>query len=77
MPMLGYDKWERFEDAIERAIASMVAQGHDPDVEASRLREPSGRTNQMRIDFRLSRFGSYLVAMNGDPRKPEVAAAQA
>lgn len=28
-------------------------------------------------NFNLSRFGAYLVAMNGDPNKPEVAAAQA
>lgn len=76
MPLLGYDKWERFADAVERAIVSMAAQGHFVDQEASRLREPSGRTNQMREDFHLSRFACYLVAMNGDPRKPEVAAAQ-
>lgn len=77
MPLLGYDKWERFDGAVERAAASLTAQGHDADWEASRLREPSGQTNQMREDYHLSRFASYLVAMNGDPRKPEVAAAQA
>lgn len=27
-------------------------------------------------DVFLTRFAAYLVAMNGDPRKPEVAAAQ-
>lgn len=27
-------------------------------------------------DWHLSRFAAYLVAMNGDPRKPEIAAAQ-
>ncbi|WP_054372453.1 phage antirepressor KilAC domain-containing protein [Rhodococcus rhodochrous] len=75
MPLLGYDKWERFEDAIDRAIASMVAQGHSADTNASRLREPIAKT--YRINFHLSRFACYLIAMNGDPRKPEVAAAQA
>ena len=77
MPLMGYDKWERFAGSVERAIVSMQAQGYDPDIEASRRREASGRTNQQREDFRLTRFASYLVAMNGDPRKPEVAAAQA
>jgi hypothetical protein len=28
-------------------------------------------------DYHLSRFACYLIAQNGDPRKPEVVAAQA
>lgn len=77
MPLMGYDKWERFAGAVDRARTSIEVQGMDPEVEASRLREPSGKTNQLRDDYHLSRFAAYLVAMNGDPRKPEVAAAQA
>lgn len=77
MPLLGYDKWERFAGAIDRARLSLEAQGMDPDAEASRLREAFGKTNQIGENFHLSRFACYLVAMNGDPRKPEVAAAQA
>lgn len=74
MRPLGYEKWERFQEAIARASAASVNLGYDPDQQFSRSRE----TGQFgaRVDFRLTRFGAYLVAMNCDPRKPEVAAAQ-
>lgn len=75
MPLLGYTKWERFEDAVDRARISMGWSGDDPDLNASRLREASGKTE--RVNYRLTRFGCYVVAMNGDVRKQEIAAAQA
>lgn len=74
MTPLGYQRWEDFRNAVERARAAAVNAGHDPDAHASESPEPSGRTTRM--NYRLTRFGAYLVAMNGDPRKPEIAAAQ-
>lgn len=76
MPLLGYTKWSRFEDAIQRARHAATNSGLDADAEASRLREAFGPTNQAGINYRLTRYGAYLVAMNGDPRKAEIAAAQ-
>ena len=76
MPLLGYDKWERFADAIERAAYAIRNVGMDPNTQASRLREPSGATRQLREDVHLTRYGAYMVAMNGDARKPAISAAQ-
>ena len=74
MPLLDYEKWERFSDTIERARAAIANSGLDADANASRLREPIAKTT--REDFHLTRYACYVVAMNGDPRKPAVAAAQ-
>lgn len=80
MPLLGYTKWERFEDSIGRARVSMFSAGEHADKHASRLREhvaTSGNApDRERVNYRLSRYGCYMVAMNGDVRKGEIAAAQ-
>lgn len=76
MTPLGYTKWERFESAIDRARLAATNSGEDADQAISRLREVVPQGGAVRTDYRLSRYGAYLVAMNGDPRKPEIAAAQ-
>lgn len=80
MPVMGYVKWDKFEDAITRARIAARNSGYDPDQHASRLREPvptrGNSPDAFRINYRLTRFGAYLVAMNGDPRKEEIALAQ-
>lgn len=80
MPLLGYLRWERFVDSIERARTAIGNSGQTADLHASRLRETvvtSGNLpNALRLNYKLTRYGAYMVAMNGDPRKPEVAAAQ-
>lgn len=78
-PLLGYNKWERFEVAIQRAMiaceqAGQTVQDHFP-ASSKMVKLGSGSQRQLR-DYFLSRFACYLVAMNGDPRKPEIAVAQ-
>jgi len=75
MPVLGYRQWRQFNDAILRAIASCKNVGNDCDKHFLRsIAKSSG--GRPREDFRLSRYGAYLTAMNGDSRKAEIAAAQ-
>lgn len=74
MPLLGYDRWDHVPGVIERAVASAEAAGHAADVLFRPSAEKSG--GRPRENYELARFACYLVAMNGDPRKPEVAAAQ-
>ncbi|ORM14137.1 phage antirepressor KilAC domain-containing protein [Prescottella equi] len=76
MPIMGYARWNEFVNPIRRAMTSAANQGFEADDLFRRSAEKStgGRPAE---DFFLSRFAAYLVAMNGDPKKPEVAAAQA
>jgi hypothetical protein len=77
MSLLGYVKWQRFSDALDRAIAACknaqnsVSEHFLP--EAVKINKGAGRPQQ---DYRLSRYACYLVAMNGDSRKVEIAQAQ-
>ncbi|MDI9349152.1 MAG: DNA damage-inducible protein D [Candidatus Symbiobacter sp.] len=77
--LLGYRQWRRFEDAIKRAMTSCEASGNKPEYHFAGVGKPiPGGKGAVQIvdDFHLSRFACYLIAQNGDPRKPEIAAAQ-
>lgn len=75
MPLLGYDSWRRFADSIDRAKTTAANQGQDTNrLFAGAVKKSDG--GRPAEDVILSRFAAYLVAMNGDPRKQEVAAAQ-
>ena len=77
MPILAYEKWQKFSGVIERAKASARNQGAPIEDNFTASGKVSGARGPAQEDYELSRFACYLVAMNGDPRKPEVAAAQA
>ena len=75
-----YDQWRNFASAIARARVSLANQGYEVEdhiAGASKMVQIGSGSQRAVDDFHLTRFGAYLVVMNGDPRKPEVAAAQA
>jgi hypothetical protein len=79
MPLLGYGSWQNFEPAIEKAKAACLSHGlkvEDHFMNDHKLlnRGDRGGTQKLK-DVRMSRRGMYLLAMSGDSRKPEVAAA--
>ena len=77
MGALAYGKWQKFSGVIERAKTSARNQGAPIENNFTASGKVSGARGPAQEDYELSRFACYLVAMNGDPRKPEVAAAQA
>ncbi len=78
-PLLGYNQWRRFEDAINRAKTSCQQSGNDPSYHFAGAGKMIvlGKGGEREVnDYHLSRFACYLIAQNGDPRKPQIANAQ-
>lgn len=78
-PLFGYEQWRRFENAIKKAITSCKQSGNNPEHHfagsGKMVDLGSGSVREVN-DYHLSRFACYLIAQNGDPRKPEIAHAQ-
>jgi DNA-damage-inducible protein D len=77
---LGYPNWREFEGLMERAGEALRKNGIDPShhfVLTHKMVELGSGSQRQVDDYFLSRSACYLTAMNGDPSKPEIAAAQA
>lgn len=77
--LMGYEQWRQFDDVVQRAQQTVDASGMDSLDHFAGARKVinGGRWGRQEVaDYRLTRFGAYHVALAGDGRKPEVAAAK-
>lgn len=74
MALMAYQTWQKFTGVVDRAETSALNVGRERFTRSGNTPVTGG---PVALDYELDRFEAYLVAMNGDPHKPEVAAAQA
>ena len=79
MVLLGYERWENFDKAIQRAMDSCEVSGIAVENHFREVTKmvPLGSGSKRSVkDYMLTRYACYLIAQNGDPRKEEIAFAQ-
>ena len=79
MLLLGYERWENFEKAINRAMNSCETSGInilDHFREVTKMVSLGSGSKRSVKDYMLTRYACYLIAQNCDPKKEEIAFAQ-
>jgi DNA-damage-inducible protein D len=79
VPILGYSKWQHFEEVIEKAQKACINSRQFPQdhfTDAGKLTQIGHGIVRKLDDYKLDRYACYLIAQNGDPRKPAIAMAQ-
>ena len=78
--ILGYEDFRNFLSVMGRASEALRNNAADPShhiVETNTVVRIRGGVKERGVEYFLSRAACYLISMNGDPAKPEVAGAMA
>jgi len=78
-PVLGYETWRSFENVIQKAITAFDMANESSAnhfAGTSKMVEIGSGAEKEVDDYFLSRAACYIIAMNGETTKPEIAEAQ-
>jgi DNA-damage-inducible protein D len=79
MSVLGYLKWQKFIEVIEKSRIACKTSEQDSQYHFTHVGKmvlTGSGASRVIDDFTLTRYACYLIAQNGDPRKIQIALAQ-